>query len=147
MKRKNIFLTVDIVLLAVNGKKTEVLLIQRKNHPFKNKWALPGGFVDYGEVRKKTARRELKEETGVSTGNLIEIGVFDDPKRDPRGHIVSTAYLAVVKNKKIKVRAGDDAKKAKLFLIKNLPPLAFDHAKIIKKALDYLKYPSTKAQK
>lgn len=139
MKRKNIFLTVDIVLLAVNGKKTEVLLIQRKNNPFKGKWALPGGFVDYGEVRKKAARRELKEEASVPAKDLIEIGIFDDPKRDPRGHIVSTAYLAVVKNQKIRIKAGDDAKNAKLFSIKKLPPLAFDHVKIITKAIDYLK--------
>lgn len=139
MKRKNIFLTADIVLLAVNGKKTEVLLIQRKNPPFKGKWALPGGFVDYGERRKDAAKRELGEETGVFKKDLVEIGVFDDPKRDPRGHVVSTAYLAVVKNKKIKIKAGDDAKKAKLFSIKNLPPLAFDHAKIIKKALKYFR--------
>lgn len=139
MKRKNIFLTVDIVLLVVNDKKTEVLLIQRKNSPFKGKWALPGGFVNYGERRQDAARRELKEETSVSIKRLVEVGVFDDPKRDPRGHVVSTAYLAVAKNKKIKVKAGDDARKAKLFSIRNLPPLAFDHEKIIKKALTYFR--------
>ena len=135
MKRKTIFLTVDVVSFVVKSKKTEVLLIQRKYPPFKNKWALPGGFVNYGERRKNAARRELKEETGASIKKLVEIGVFDDPKRDPRGHVVSTAYLAVVKNKEIKIKAADDAKKAKFFSVKNLPPLSFDHAKIIKRAI------------
>src|SRR3989344_6485590 len=135
MKKQQISLVVDAVILTVGGKNAEVLLIRRKNAPFKNKWALPGGFVGQNEKLKKAAKRELREETGFSARDLKEVGIFDDPKRDPRGRLVSVAYMAAVRKINVKTMAGDDAKEAQFFSIKNLPPLAFDHKKIIKKAV------------
>ena len=129
------FLTVDIVLLqkSVSGRK--LLLIQRKNEPFKDSWALPGGFVDENEDLTDAARRELAEETGIHLQHLEQLKAFGKPYRDPRGHVVSIAFLAVVQNENIVVKAADDAKDAKWFSVNDLPKLAFDHAEIISFAL------------
>ena len=89
MKYKSPKLTVDGILL----KKGEILLIKRKNPPFKNSWALPGGFVEYGEKTEDAVLREFFEETGLKTTIKKLIGVYSDPDRDPRGHTVSIIYL------------------------------------------------------
>lgn len=128
-----IFVTVDIVLWNTN--RTEILLIKRKNDPFKDCWALPGGFVDENEDLELAAKRELKEETNVDVQDLLQIGAFGKPGRDPRGHMVSVAYSAVL-NCLQEIKALDDAKEVKWFTINELPKLAFDHKEIIKKAIE-----------
>lgn len=117
--------TVDIVC---ENTDNEILLIKRKNEPIG--WALPGGFIDYGESAENAAVRELKEETAlnIKSQDLLLIGVFSDPKRDPRLHTLSVAY-AVSSNGLIS--ANDDAVEARFFSVEKLPNLVFDHDKII----------------
>ena len=117
--------TVDIVCENTNN---EILLIKRKNEPIG--WALPGGFIDYGESAENAAVRELKEETAltIESKELLLIGVFSDPKRDPRMHTLSVAYAVSTNDS---VTAGDDAIEARFFSIEKLPTLVFDHDKII----------------
>jgi ADP-ribose pyrophosphatase YjhB (NUDIX family) len=114
--------TVDIII-EVEGR---IVLIERKNPPFG--WALPGGFVDYGESFETAALREAKEETGLSVFNLHQFHTYSDPGRDERQHTASTVFTASAEGKPV---AGDDAKKAALFTRKNLPDLAFDHGQIL----------------
>jgi len=132
-------LTVDAVVLRtageVPGRHQEILLIQRRNHPFAGEWALPGGFVDQGESPEEAARRELYEETGLSADKLTQIGAFGDPGRDPRGWVVSVAYFVRLGNAAGVAVAGDDASRAQWWPANRLPSLAFDHAKIVEMAL------------
>ena len=123
---KTPLLTVDCVVLNPRG---EVLLIQRKNEPFKGHFALPGGFVDIGETVEDACRRELLEETGVKAGRLKLVGVYSDPNRDPRGHTASVVFLTRVRSTKLE--AGDDAASAQWVANWRRLPLAFDHAKIL----------------
>lgn len=127
----HIFPNLAADVLVYNGDK--VLLIERKNEPYG--WALPGGMVDLGEKVEHAAVRELKEETGIGLGegSLTLLGVYSDPKRDPRGHTVGIVYYAYANQEPV---AADDAKSAKYFDISDLPELAFDHAKIIQ---DFIK--------
>lgn len=127
-----IFVTVDV--LVINKKTTEILLIKRLNEPFKNYWALPGGFVDEGEDLEQAARRELFEETNIETDEMTQIGAFGKPNRDPRGHMISVAYQTDLIENQI-VKAKDDAKEVKWFSINDLPELAFDHLDIINSIL------------
>lgn len=126
-------LTADIVILYGNG----VVLIKRKNYPYKDYWAIPGGFVEYGERVEEAAIREAKEETGLDVELIKLIGVYSDPKRDPRGHTVTAAFLALGKGE---LRGGDDAREARVFGFDELGevPLAFDHRNIIEDALRLL---------
>ena len=127
-----IFVTVDV--LVINKKADEILLIKRLNEPFKDCWALPGGFVDENEDLEQAARRELFEETNIETNEMIQIGTFGKPYRDPRGHMISVAYQTnLIESQKVK--AKDDAKEVKWFSIKDLPELAFDHLEIINSIL------------
>lgn len=123
---KTPLLTVDCVVFNPRG---EVLLIERKNEPFKGQYALPGGFVDVGETVEDACRRELMEETGVKAGRLTLVGVYSDPDRDPRGHTASAVFMTRVRSSKIE--AGDDAASARWFATWRTLPLAFDHAKIL----------------
>jgi 8-oxo-dGTP diphosphatase len=127
-----IFVTVDV--LVINKNRNEILLIKRLNEPFKDCWALPGGFVDENEDLEQAARRELYEETNIETFEMIQIGTFGKPFRDPRGHMISIAYKTDLIENQI-VQAKDDAKEVKWFPIKNLPELAFDHLEIINSIL------------
>jgi 8-oxo-dGTP diphosphatase len=126
--RKQPALTVDVIVRDGN----RVLLVKRKNNPFKGKWALVGGFVEYGEKVEEAAKRECREETGLEVELERLVGVYSDPNRDPRGHVVSICFLARVVGGKLK--AGSDALEAKFF--KKIPwnELAFDHAQILKDA-------------
>jgi 8-oxo-dGTP diphosphatase len=126
-------LTVDLVILT-RAARPRVLLIRRKSPPFAARWALPGGFVDENEPLEAAARRELEEETGVSVAGFEQLYTFGDPGRDPRGWTVSVAYLAWVDQSKVRPRAGDDAAEVGWFALGRLPPLAFDHALILKRA-------------
>nr|WP_317631695.1 NUDIX hydrolase [uncultured Flavobacterium sp.] len=131
MRVSKIFVTVDIVLFKAEN---QILLIKRKNDPFKDCWALPGGFVDENEDLEVAALRELEEETTIKLEKLSQLGAYGKPFRDPRSHVVSIAYFANV-DKNIIAKAADDAKEAKWFTVTNLPELAFDHAEIIKDAI------------
>lgn len=137
--RQEISITVDTVIFkpAENGEGQEVLLIQRKNDPYKDQWALPGGFLEKEEFLEDGAKRELEEETGLKIGAIEQIGVFDSPNRDPRGRTISVAYLGFAKASD-RVKGTDDAKAAKWFKINKLPKLAFDHEQIMKKASDII---------
>ena len=130
--------TVDLIIISETDASQKILLIERKNQPFKGMWALPGGFVDENEDLPDAAMRELKEETDIDNVSLIQIGAFGKPGRDPRGHTVAVAFMAQV-NHKIPVNAGDDASNVQWFPIEKLPNLAFDHKEIIEKALFFQK--------
>lgn len=117
---------VDIILFCQN----KILLIERKNSPFANCWALPGGFIEMNETLEQSALRELLEETGIKLNELSQFATYGDPGRDPRERTVSVVYFKILNNE-VTPLAGDDAKNAKWFSIMNLPSLAFDHKKII----------------
>mgnify|MGYP002545034984 FL=1 len=116
-KYKKPSLTADIVLIARDGDKNELLLIKRGGHPYIDCFALPGGFAEPEESIERTAARELYEETAVENVVFESIGVFSSPGRDPRGWVVSDAFLAVADKKDIRVLAGDDAAKAVWFSV------------------------------
>jgi 8-oxo-dGTP diphosphatase len=119
------------------GRSREVLLIRRANPPFKGFWAIPGGFVEMDEDVPQAAIRELREETGldIPPEELVEVGVFGRPGRDPRGRTISVVYAARVSAGEGSARAGDDAAEAEWFDAGALPELAFDHAEVIPAAL------------
>ncbi|WP_282787423.1 NUDIX hydrolase [Flavobacterium croceum] len=129
-----IFVTVDVLIVRPFEMEQQILLIKRKNEPFKDCWALPGGFVDENEDLEQAAIRELVEETQVKISHLEQIGAFGKPYRDPRGHMVSIAYFGKVATNTIAM-AADDAKEIGWFSVTNLPTLAFDHSDIIKAGL------------
>ena len=118
----------DIIIeMRTPEGKPGVVLISRKNPPYG--WAIPGGFVDVGETVEKAAVREAFEETCLCIRNLRLMGVYSDPRRDPRGHTVSAVYTATASGKP---RGADDAREARVFPIDHLPrPLAFDHGRIL----------------
>lgn len=125
-------LTVDGVVVR-NGC---LLLIRRGNEPFKGRYALPGGFVDYGERTEDAVVREVREETGLNTSVRGLVGVYSDPARDPRGHTVSVVYLLAVSGGE--PAGGDDALTAEFLPLDRLPELAFDHDIVVKDALALL---------
>jgi 8-oxo-dGTP diphosphatase len=137
MKNK-IKLTVDAVVFGYESGNISVLLVRRKYQPFKNEWAIPGGFVLENENLEEAVQRELSEETGVKINYLEQLYTFGDLGRDPRGRVVSVAYFGLVKPNAFRLQASTDAKKAEWFDIKKLPKLAFDHKKILKIAIDRL---------
>ena len=124
------WLSVDSVVFDDSGR---VLLIRRKNPPFQGHFALPGGFVDAGETTEAAALRELKEEAGIEGSSPRLVGVYSDPRRDTRHHVVSIAYLVTTTS--YDVHAGDDAADAQFVTDWRDQPLAFDHRKIIADAL------------
>lgn len=129
MSYKSPKLTVDGVVL----RDRKLLLIKRKNPPFKGRWALPGGFVEYGEKIEDAVVREVDEETGFKTNIVDIVGIYSDPDRDPRGHTVTVVYLLEICSGAL--RFSDDADDAKFFDVNELPELAFDHSDIIKDVL------------
>ncbi len=131
--------SVDIACLAPEFSSFKVLLIKRLNKPFKDCWALPGGFVDENESLEKAAYRELSEETSISTIDLFQFRAFGDPGRDPRGHTVSVVFFSILSNTSVvNPIAADDAVDAQWFSVDNLPEMAFDHAKIILELLQFI---------
>ncbi len=128
--------TVDCILLSRNGKSWEVLCIKRAHDPCKGQWAFPGGFVDLNEDLADAIHREMQEETGLAGLNLRQFMTVGTPGRDPRGHTISVIYLAVVNKEDLLIRAGSDAAQASWFAYENLPQLAFDHAEILKQAIE-----------
>ena len=130
-KPKSPLLTVDAVIQF--NKKEDIVLIRRKNPPFKSSYALPGGFVEIGESVEDACIREAFEETNIKVKIVKLIGVFSDPKRDPRGHIVTVAYLCEPRTKNENPKAQDDAAALELIPLSKIPSLklAFDHMQII----------------
>ena len=121
---------VDVVIVRRGGG---VVLVKRRNEPFKGCWAIPGGFVEYGERVEEAAVREALEETGLRVRLTKLVGVYSDPNRDPRGHVISIAYLAEEVGGELK--AGSDAGEVAVF--KEIPSnIAFDHEKILRDALN-----------
>lgn len=129
--------TADCVVFSREETGLSVLLIERVNEPFKGCWAFPGGFMDMDEDAEACAIRELKEETGLEIRSMKQVGAFTEVNRDPRGRTVSIAYYAMVV--KSEVKASDDAAQARWFPIDSVPPLAFDHDKILRMALEEIK--------
>jgi 8-oxo-dGTP diphosphatase len=160
--------TADVVIFSIRSGELSVLLIKRGEEPHEGAWALPGGHVEQNESLEKAAARELAEETGVSNLPFEQLGAFGDPGRDPRGHYVTVAYYTYVGAESIRARAGDDAsdvawhpisklelspdpnakaraaaatkgKKRAPRSSSDLIPLAFDHAKILRHAIERLR--------
>ena len=132
-------LTADCVVFGRDGsEELSVLLIERGADPFKGCWAFPGGFLEMDETTEACAARELQEETGLivpaGSGQLIELGCYSTVDRDPRGRVITIAYSAVID--KTEVKGADDAREARWFPLSAIPPLAFDHAQILKDALN-----------
>ena len=143
-------LTADIVVLRPEQNGVQVLLEERGGHPFIGKLALPGGFANENEPVEETAARELAEETGVSGLSMELVGVFSRPGRDPRGWVVSAAFVSVVEDAPLTIQAGDDAADAHWYSIASAPfglmlrrgevsipikDLAFDHEEVLLAAL------------
>ncbi len=130
MNPRNPSLAVDCVVFDPAGR---LLLIRRKNPPFQGQYALPGGYVDYGESTEHAAARELAEETGLVATRVALVGVYSDPQRDPRGHVVSIAYR--IETAGHDPHAGDDAAAAAFVAGWEDLDLAFDHSTIVADAV------------
>lgn len=131
-------LTVDAIIYAKEKESIFVLLIQRGNEPFKNKWALPGGFVNMDELLETACRRELQEETGLKVDKMDQFKAYDAIDRDPRHRTISVVFSAEISEKQ-EVKGGDDAAHAKWFSFGELPELAFDHQQILEEFFDLSK--------
>lgn len=129
--------TADNVIFGFDGQDLKILLIKRGEEPYKDFWALPGGFLQMGETIEECARRELQEETGLAEVYAEHFGVFSDVNRDPRGRVVTVAFFALVRT--MAVRGGDDAAEARWFGLKEAPRLAFDHDMILRSAQEKLR--------
>ena len=131
--------TVDVVIVTLRDGELQVLLIKRDLAPYRGRWAIPGGFVRLEESLEEAARRELHEETGVSDVYLEQLYTFGELGRDPRGRVISVAYIALVPAP-LAVTAGSDAREARWWPLSKLPGLAFDHDQIVQYALTRLRY-------
>jgi 8-oxo-dGTP diphosphatase len=132
-----LLVTVDVVLFTIRDRRLHLLLIRRLAKPFENRYALPGGFVLEDESVDAAAVRELREETGVDKVYLEQLYTFGDPKRDPRGRVITVAYYALVPQTQT-LQAGTDASDAAWFPVTDVPALAFDHRKIVEYAYQRL---------
>ena len=135
--------TVDMILFAFQNDELTVLLIRRTHDPFAGKWALPGGFVGEEEDLYDAALRELKEETNVSNVYLEQLYTFGEPYRDPRAHVITVAYFALLSADEAAqqmIHSGSDAGEARWWSIYSLPELAFDHDRILEYALQRLRW-------
>lgn len=129
--------TADCIVITKEAAP-KVLLIQRRDNPFKGCWAFPGGFLNMDETTEQCAIRELEEETGLKVIKVYQIGAYSKVDRDPRGRTITVAYLAMV-DAPMAVNGQDDAAKAQWFSLSALPELAFDHDDIIQDAISLLK--------
>ena len=130
--------TTDVVIFTIQEQCLKVLLIRRGNEPFKGRWAFPGGFVEPDEDLETAARRELKEETGLSGIYLEQLYTFGDPGRDPRERVITVVYYALVPTDQLQILAADDADEVDWFGMDELPKLAFDHDAILAMAQERL---------
>lgn len=129
--------TTDCVIFGFDGNKLQVLLVKRGIEPYKGKWAFPGGFLKLDESAREGALRELREETGLTDAYIKQLHTFSEPERDPRERVITIAYYALVKIAEVK--GGDDAEDAQWFTIDDVPSLAFDHDRILRKAIEELR--------
>jgi 8-oxo-dGTP diphosphatase len=125
------------VIFGFDGIKLHVLLVERGIEPYKGMWAFPGGFLKMDETAEEGALRELKEETDLSVGYIDQFYTFTAPGRDPRERVITIAHYAIVRMQEVK--GGDDAARARWFAIDDIPPLAFDHDRILRKAMETLR--------
>jgi 8-oxo-dGTP diphosphatase len=132
-------LTVDCVVFGLDVDDLKVLLIQRRLAPHQHQWALPGGFVRIDETLDEAARRELAEESGITDVYLEQLYTFGELDRDPRERVVTVAYYALAKLSDHRIRAATDAERVAWFGMDDLPKLAFDHARVIEKAIERLR--------
>lgn len=132
-------MTVDIVIFTVREGLLRVLLVKRGVPPFEGQYAIPGGFIRESESLEEAALRELYEEAGVRNVFLEQLYTFGDPKRDPRGRVITVAYYALIASANLSLVAGADAAEAQWFPANDLPPLAFDHKSILDYALERLR--------
>ncbi len=123
--------TVDLVIFTIADDDLKVLLIRRKQDPFKARWALPGGFVEIDESLETAAARELEEEASVRNVYLEQLYTFGEPGRDPRGRVISVAYFALIDADSQQIVAADDAAEAAWHSVFHPPKLAFDHSKVL----------------
>jgi len=128
----------DVVLFTILSGQLQVLLIQRAADPYRGHWALPGGFVEIDGDLEAAALRELREETGATGVYLEQLYTFGQPDRDPRERVITVAYYALVPAEKLHIQAASDARDAAWFNCGSLPPLAFDHDRIISMARNRL---------
>ncbi|MFI1770657.1 NUDIX hydrolase [Thalassobellus citreus] len=138
MNNQSIKLSVDAVVFGYEEGKISVLLIKRKYEPFKDKWAIPGGFVLNDESLEEAVQRELQEETGVKINYLEQLYTFGNPYRDPRGRVVSIAYFGLIRPNTFKIFASTDAAEVQWFNIDELQELSFDHQEILEIAIKRL---------
>lgn len=132
--------TVDVILFTIEDRRAKVLLIRRDLPPFEGKWALPGGFVRMDESLDEAARRELREEAGVSVRFLEQLYTFGDVDRDPARRAITVTYFALIDAEGLSPEAGTDATSVAWHPVDELPPLAFDHRRIVDYALERLRY-------
>ena len=125
-------ITVDTVILTIKNDALNVLLVKRNNEPFKDKWAIPGGYVRMSENLDEAAVRVLKEKTNVENIYLEQLYTFGDPLRHPVSRVITCAYFALIRSEDVDVVTTDDLAWHK---VSELPPLAFDHKEIIEYAL------------
>lgn len=131
-------LTTDVVIFTIEDDELKALLIKRANEPFRESWALPGGFLFDEEDSQDAALRILKEKAGVNNVYLEQLYTFDGSGRDPRGKICTVTYFALVPRHKIKFEGGNNIQTPSFFPIKKLPKLAFDHNRIVDYAIKRL---------
>lgn len=130
--------TTDMVAFRWNGE-LNFLLIKRKNPPYENQWAFPGGFLNMGETLAECVKREFFEETHLRPTLFFEFGSFSAVKRDPRGRVISIAFWTILEKEHSTPHADDDAKESAWFTLQNIPPLAFDHDEMLRKAITDLR--------
>jgi 8-oxo-dGTP diphosphatase len=133
MLKQNILVAADVLVFYKDGKHVELLLVKRRNEPFKGMWAFPGGFVEDDEELEHAAARELREETGLQLQGMKQLHTFGKVGRDPRGRTVSVTYYAIIHEKQ-PVTGADDAAEAHWVPLQDIKEMAFDH----KEALEFV---------
>ena len=139
MDRQNIRLTVDAIVFGVRKGELHILLVKRKKEPYGGEYAFPGGFVYDSESLKEAVLRELEEETNIKDVFVKKLTAYGDVKRDPRGRIVTVAYLALIDAEKYELKSRADALLAEWQPVSGVRKLAFDHHHILQEALQELR--------
>jgi 8-oxo-dGTP diphosphatase len=136
---KNPALATDLVVFGYYENTLSVLLLNRKDEPFRDSWTLPGAFLQMEESFQQTCQRVLATKLGMNKVYLEQLYTFDEPERDPRGRVISVAYYALVNPQKFEIAAGQMANDVKWFGVEKIPTLGFDHKTILEKALQRLR--------